>query len=255
MSETDYTLTLRDGKTLHGRLREVPNTPLVIMAHGITGSMNEHLHFIASQVLAAAGYSVLRINFYDDADDARKLHECTPTVHAHDLDDVVRDIRATWPGRPMFLIGHSMGLVAASMMDERVEALVSWDGAHSSYFRWLEGLDAESGSDRVFLDGAMRIAISQAYVDEGLQLDSNALIARLDCPMLFLYATELERRRLAAEEYAAAAKDARAVVAIPDSDHTFSRDGNLDTVLVLTLGFLNSELGQLAADSRGNGGG
>ena len=250
MTETDYTLTLRDGKTLHGRLREVPDSALVVIAHGITGNMHEHLHFIASQVLASAGYSVLRINFYDNADDARKLHECTPSVHAGDLDDVLRDVRTTWPRRPIFLIGHSMGVVAASMMEARVEALISWDGAHSSHFGWLEGLDVEPGTDRVFLDKAMHIEISQAYVDEGLQLDSNALIARLDCPTLFLYTTELERRKAAAEEYAAAAKDARAAVVIPDSDHIFSRDGNLDTVLVLTIGFLNSELAHLRDGGR-----
>jgi len=90
---------MRDGKVLHGRLRVVPDAPLVIIAHGNTGNMNEHLHFIGAQVLEAAGYSVLRINFYDDADDAPKLHDCTPTMHAQDLDDVVLDARTTWPGR------------------------------------------------------------------------------------------------------------------------------------------------------------
>jgi len=135
-----------------------------------------------------------------------------------------------------------MGVVAASLMEEPVDALVSWDGAHSTHFGWLESLDSETGSDRVFLDKAMRIAISQAYVDDGLQLDSNASIARLECPILFVYTTEPERRRLAAEEYADAAKDARGVIAVPDSDHIVSREGNLDALYATTLAFLDAEL-------------
>jgi esterase/lipase len=80
---------------------------LIILSHGLTGRFREHIHVVAQKAFNAAGYDVARIKYYDGADDARSLVECTAKIHGADLATAVKHFRPQYD--QLFVAGHSYG--------------------------------------------------------------------------------------------------------------------------------------------------
>lgn len=132
-SEDDFCVTARDGKDIFVR-HAVPindNDKAIILAHGITGHPNEYIHLAARDYFNAEGYDVYRMSFYDDADNARKLHTTTLPLQANDLNDVVASIKGKHS--KTFLCGHSYGGATTLFANPDVDAITFWD---SSFYVW-----------------------------------------------------------------------------------------------------------------------
>lgn len=84
-------------------------TPLVIMIHGWEGSSESAYLVSAATVLYGAGAEVVRLNLRDHGD-THHLNE--DLFHSCRLDEAVgavRAIAALHPGRPLYLVGWSLG--------------------------------------------------------------------------------------------------------------------------------------------------
>ncbi len=110
LNEQEFAVNLDDGHMIHGLLRRSDaDAPLVLIIHGLTGHMNEHLHFVAARELQKNNFNVVRFNLYSEEDEARRLDTTTPTQHVADTEAVIRFLRSEFGSNKLFLIGHSMG--------------------------------------------------------------------------------------------------------------------------------------------------
>ncbi len=131
------------GKVVYGTLREVPDSPvLVVFSHGMAGSRDDLQPYAGSRALSDAGISSYRFDYYGYDADARDLLECTLSDHIDDLRLVLRTLKEEAPLRPLVVVGHSLGgLVAVESRAQEIDGLVLWDATHSSL--WSEGIEDE----------------------------------------------------------------------------------------------------------------
>jgi len=93
--ETSFTLPTPDGKRIYGVLHSNQELDTaIILAHGLTGHMNEFLHITFARSIMKTGMAVLRFNQYDDSDGARRFHETTIRLHVADTKCVMQYARA-----------------------------------------------------------------------------------------------------------------------------------------------------------------
>lgn len=131
--EKDFYVTACDGKDVFVRHAAPPNEngKAVILAHGISGRPDEYIHLTARNFFTAHGYDVYRVSFYDDADNARKLHTTTLPLQANDLNDVVAHVSDK--NDNVFVCGHSYGGATALFANPKTKANAFWD---SSFYVW-----------------------------------------------------------------------------------------------------------------------
>ncbi|MFZ4514905.1 MAG: alpha/beta hydrolase [Acidimicrobiia bacterium] len=237
MNEIPLRIPLRDGCTAHGYWHPGSAGPIVVFAHGLLSSMDEPLIVHAAQLLASQGNATYRCNFYADAEDSRGFAATTPTRHGEDLDAVAHTLRANNPGRPVVVVAHSFGMVAATLMREPLDALVGWDASHHAHFGWLDELCRQRDGSLTFVDSPAT-EISPAFVAEAQALDCDALIRMVACPVFLLHSTTEPHRAQSSARYAAAAPDCRGDLAIAMSNHTFGCDGNVAELCSYTQRFL-----------------
>jgi len=128
MDETRWTITARDGATIHGRrnaTREKTDS-CVVMVHGLTGNMQEYQHKAGAVFFAVQGFDVFRFDLYGEEDGARRLRDCTLPTHAADLQDVLAAKAAGY--KKIFLIGHSYGGPTIMLAQpQQATAISLWD--------------------------------------------------------------------------------------------------------------------------------
>src|SRR3989344_1336712 len=97
-----------DKKVIYGTLRGSLDKPLVIFVHGFTGFKDEHQFFNGARFFEKRGFSSFRFNLYHWEKGARKLEDCTLSLHGEDLDQVVEYFRKKGV-KKIFAVGHSFG--------------------------------------------------------------------------------------------------------------------------------------------------
>ena len=136
MNEEHFRIATPDNKSIHGVLSkpEEETLRLVILAHGLTGNPFEHLHMVAREEFLDNGYAVCQFWFYHEAEDARKLHECSLQLHARDIQNVVSYFKDSFSD--IYLCGHSYGGLSAIICNSPdLKALSLWD---PSFKPWAE---------------------------------------------------------------------------------------------------------------------
>ena len=126
--EMDFDIPARDGKDIYCRLNYAGDTPAnkaVILAHGLTGHLNEYIHLAARDFFNARGYDVYRISFYCGGDNHRDLQDTTIQIHANDINDLVTHIKTKH--EKLFICGHSYGGVSVLFANPDVTATSLWD--------------------------------------------------------------------------------------------------------------------------------
>jgi predicted alpha/beta-fold hydrolase len=240
--EQDVEIGLGDGHSAFGKMHVESDSPCVVLAHGLTGHMNEHIHYLASRRLVAEGYSVVRFNFYGAQSSARRLTECTIAQHAHDLDRVLQFVRNHIDPSKVAVVGHSLGGLTALFAEEPFDALVLWDATHSEHldvvfdnisyvdelglYRWRQRIDH---------------LLSPNMIEEFRALDSNALIARNSRPTLIVSVGEGDRPEAGRKQFEHANEPKQHVV-IPNSDHNFTIGNSLVRLLDETVSWLHEHL-------------
>lgn len=233
-SESAMSLALADGKRVHGLLRnDDSRSPVVLLLHGLTGHMNEHLHFIGARELQRLGYTTFRFNFYGAAGGSRRLVDCTVSTHASDLAEVIRHFRRDAPGRPVVVVGHSLGGLTALLCDEPFDGLVLWDATHGSSIAVLD--DVELVRELGLLRWRQRVdhLLNPSMLDEIKVVDYDGLMAQVKAPALIVAAAEGDRPDVGRRYLEASSGDCELQV-IDGSDHVFSAGESLDRLLAVT---------------------
>lgn len=110
-----------------------PSQKAVLLAHGLTGHLNEHIHFVARDYFLNQGYDVYRMSFYAEAHQYRLLTECTLEIQASDMNTALECIKPKHD--KIFICGHSYGGMTILFANPDVTANAFWD---SSYMPWSE---------------------------------------------------------------------------------------------------------------------
>lgn len=133
--EKQIKVPLGNKKNIYGILRGSLDKPLLVFVHGFTGHKNEHQFFNGARFFEKKGISTFRFDLYNWAKDARKLEECTLTLHGQDLDVVVDYFRKKGVGK-IFVAGHSFGGVTVLLSKKQdFDAAVLWDSSGDKYVR------------------------------------------------------------------------------------------------------------------------
>jgi alpha-beta hydrolase superfamily lysophospholipase len=156
--EKDFYVTSRDGKDLFVRHAESKNNSddkAVVLAHGITGNPNEYIHMCARNFFTQKGYDVYRMSFYDDAENARKLHTTTLPLQANDLNDVIEHVKEKH--EKVFSCGHSYGGATTLFANPDVNAIAFWDSSFDVAKFWTEFKRDEDTLDNASISISRRI--------------------------------------------------------------------------------------------------
>lgn len=122
-------IPLENKKHIYGILRGSLSNPLVIFVHGFTGHKDEHQFFNGARFFEKNNFSSFRFDLYNWHKDARKLEDCTLSLHGQDLDTVVEYFKDKGV-KKIFVIGHSFGGVSVLLSKKRsFDALVFWDSS------------------------------------------------------------------------------------------------------------------------------
>lgn len=125
--EKDIKIKTTDKHAIYGILNQVNNNKnLIIFVHGLTGHMNEHIHYNGAKYFANKGFNSFRFGLYSGEKNARELINCTIKTHSKDLNTVVTYFSKKYDN--IHLIGHSLGgpsILGANM--NNVSSIALWD--------------------------------------------------------------------------------------------------------------------------------
>jgi dienelactone hydrolase len=175
LQEKEFALTTPDNKKIYGVLTQSPidTRKLMILSHGLTGHMGEHMHMEAKRFFSNNGYDVVRFNYYGPEDDARKLEETTLALHAQDLNHVCDHFRANYD--KLFIAGHSYGGLTLVIANPQATALSFWDSSFTPFKGFVEREAKKlEGTPYYTIGWGKSVLISAAMYEEAREMDSKA---------------------------------------------------------------------------------
>jgi len=136
----EFTLESSDGKKIHGKLSGEPPKSVVVLLHGMPGSMDDDLFESAEAWFVRRGYAVCRYNQYGPDDGSRQLMECDFEVMNADLANIVEYLRRN-NFEQVFLVGYSFGgLLTLRAARQKVAGAVLWDPSYELSLLNMEGV-------------------------------------------------------------------------------------------------------------------
>lgn len=225
-------------KYIYGILRGSLDKPLVIFVHGFTGYKNEHQFFNAARFSQKVGFSTFRFDLYSWKKDARKLEDCTLSLHAQDLDVVVEYFRNKGV-KKIFVVGHSFGGVSVLLSKKKgFDAVVLWDSSGDKDVKlkakYVKELDKYYYQD----DSAYGFTISkQMYEENNNKLIPSKLIKEMHIPIKVIVAGAGimidEGKKLFLN-----ANEPKAIAVVPNATHCFDEDGAEENLFQETYNWL-----------------
>ncbi|MBZ0189459.1 MAG: alpha/beta fold hydrolase [Candidatus Obscuribacterales bacterium] len=240
------------GETIVGNLHEPqgesPGAP-VLLLHGLGGSRQEHngLFLRTAALLAASGFTVLRIDFRGHGESSGFTLSCNPESLIEDALIGVSFLREL-PGcqdKKVSLLGLSLGgLVAAltTRQSDDIGAMVLWEAPFNlieTFTRLLGPFSFEKVRARGYLQAGM-IQISDDFVEGFAKRDCRELMADVSIPSLIVQGREdkivlfedADRWRHALRSSACE------VVYIAGGDHAFPAEDHAYQVIETTRAWL-----------------
>ena len=235
--EQELHIPLQDLKTAYGILRGDYTMPLIIFVHGLTSDKNEPKFYNGSRYFDKQGCATFRWSQYSWQNDARKLHECTMSLHGKDLEAICAYFRMQGVKR-IILVGHSMGALIILHADQRYfNEVIFWDGSYKVE-RWLEGPDVVvEGIKARFIDCGFYAPLSDALVEELKNTDYEEKLKNLQLPFSLIYAGEGALLDGYDAYWKAAAHPHKRDI-LPKAGHNFDEEGIEDLLFQKTLEFL-----------------
>ena len=232
--EKQIKIPIENKKFIYGVLRGSLDKPLVIFVHGFTGDRNEHQFFNGARFFNRHGFSSFRFNLYDWKKDARKLEECTLSLHGQDLDTVVEHFRKEGV-KKIFVIGHSFGGLTGLLSKKKdFDAAVLWDPSDDQTSvikaRYVKELDKYY----VTYDSSYGFTISKEMYEENKKLRPSELIKKIHVPIEIIVAGSgilVE----GGKKYSQTANEPKALAIIPGATHCFDEDGTEEKLFEETL--------------------
>ncbi len=217
------------------------DVPALVMLHGFTGQHveNQRLFVQAARHLAAAGYAVLRMDFFGSGDSDGTFAEMT--VHTEVTDaGAMLDWFAAQPGIDAArtgVIGLSLGGAVTALLaaqDARVKAAVFWNAVALPMLHF--GEIAHEGPDAGVVGG---LRVSREFLDTFYALDIPAALADYGGPGLVVRGTGDEVVPGREAETLASALGTRGTLhLIEHADHTFEHPTWRAELFAVTTGWL-----------------
>ncbi len=89
--------------------RHAPDTPLVLVLHGLTGSSNSLYVLGLQQALSARGWASVALNWRGCSGEPNLLPRSYHSGVSEDLAETLRHLRAQRPMAPLYAVGYSLG--------------------------------------------------------------------------------------------------------------------------------------------------
>lgn len=234
--EKEIKIPLGDKKYVYGILRGNLSSPLIIFVHGFTGHKNEHQFFNAARFFECKGFSTYRFDLYSGEADARKLEDCTLSLHGQDLDKVV-DYFRNEEVKKLFVVGHSFGGVIVLLSKEKkFDAAVLWDSSGDKDVtvsaRYVKELDKY-----YFTEWSYGFTIGREMYEENNKLKPSALIKDIHVPIKIIVAGSgklIDEGKKLFES----AGEPKAFAIIPNATHCFDEEGTEKNLFQETLTWL-----------------
>jgi alpha-beta hydrolase superfamily lysophospholipase len=240
------------GKRLSAMIHEpeaAPGAPVVICCHGFTGDKvgaNQLMRNIA-QCLEAAGFCAVRFDFAGSGDsEGTFASDTTVAGWQDDLRSVASWVGSQLPGRPVYLLGHSLGgLVALTAADQALAGVI----AIAPVVHPVENFRDTILGPELWAKAAQGERIANFY-GKGFALDSGfvrdltaggydplAAAAAFAVPLLIVHSTADAAVPIAgSEELCAACAAPKEFALLAAADHVFAgRHDELGAVIVQWL--------------------
>ena len=235
--EQEIKIPLNNKKYIHGLLRGFLKNPLVIFVHGFPGHKNEHQFFNGARFFENNGFSAFRFDLYSWRGDARKLEECTLSLHGQDLDTVIDYFRNKGV-KKIFVIGHSFGGLTILLSKKKdFNASVLWDPSHNpavvTSSRYIKELGKYYKTD----DTSYGFTLGKMMYEENKKLKPVELISKLNVLVKIIVAGSGVLVK-GGKKYFQAAKKPKDFIIIPKATHCFDEDGTEETLFHETLNWI-----------------
>lgn len=235
--ETQIKIPTTNKRFIYGTLRGPLNKPLLIFVHGFTGFKEEHIFFNGSRFFDKHNVSTFRFNLYHYEKDARKMEECTLSLHGKDLDVVIEYFRKKGV-KKIFVVGHSFGgLTVLLSQKQNFNAAVLWDGStnpsqvtKSTYVKEL---------DRYYINNfdSYGFTVGKQMVEENKKLKPFKLIGKFTKPIKIIVAGKGTLIK-GGKKYYQLAHAPKDFAIIPDATHNFDEDGTEEKLFAETLSWI-----------------
>lgn len=233
--EQQLKIPTADKKFIYGISRGSLDKPLVIFVHGFTGDRNEHQFFNGARFFERQGFSSFRFNLYHWKKDARKLEECTLSLHGKDLDTVIEHFRKEGL-RKIFVVGHSFGGVSILLSKRKdFDAATLWDSTGDKDVK-LKAKYIKELDKYYYQDGwAYGFTISkQMYEQNNKKLKPSELIKSMHVPVKIIIAGAgimLNEGKVLFQN----ANEPKGISTVPNATHCFDEDGAEERLFQETL--------------------
>ena len=166
---------------------------LVVIGHGVTGNKDRPWAVTLADVLAASGYSALRLSFAGNGASEGDFRAATVSKETDDLESVIDALYALDEKWAVTFAGHSMGGavgVLAANRDARIRRLVSLAGmVHTHDFAMRKFGELTPDVDCMWQ--IPECPLSQLYMDDMRTIGSVAEAgAGVRVPWLLIHGTE-----------------------------------------------------------------
>lgn len=210
---------------IYGRLNGTANRPLLIVVHGLSGSMDEDLYLNATRWFSKHGYTTFRFNLYGAEKDTRQLTESTLKTHASDIDAVVRYFRIK-KFQNIFLAGHSYGGPSILLSrEQKFNGAVLWDPSYKvSFTKTQKGTPTVKYLKEVkgyLMNWGVNFIIGRAMADEANTIRWDDLTKNFHVPLKIISAGK-DSLVNGAKHYFKTANNPKNLTIIKNATHYFN---------------------------------
>jgi len=223
--EKEIRIKTPDKKIVDGILYGPINKPLIVIVHGLSGNMNEAMHYNAARYFFKQGFSSFRFNLYSWHKDNRKMHECTLKTHGQDIDTVLEYLRGKGT-KKIFMVGHSYGFPSIlHAKDHNFFAVASWDGTQLPHEHFVHLRKISKPKARLMDEGAF-VLLGEAMVQESQTTKTDPMVKRLHRPLLFVTNDSKDGGNLKyVRQTFKSANEPKYLHVVKGASHNFTEDG------------------------------
>lgn len=239
--EQSFLIPTKDNHVIQGKLNSAAKSnSLIIFAHGLGGSLREHQYFNAVPFFTSHGFDVCRFNFYSDVSGSRSLSECTLSIHASDLETVIRYYQDSYNN--IYLVGHSLAAPVITRTNlEFIRRIILWDPTKSLTPSKQQQLRFSKELDMYIKPGKMETLLNKVMVDEWVAASDLGLeIQKLIKPTKFIFAGRHNNQEAWVPVIPTNAVQFE-VVTIEYASHSFDEEGAELQLFEETLKFIKDE--------------
>lgn len=233
-------LKSKDGYTIYGFLNTAPkkSNTLLILVHGLTGDLTDHIFFNAARFFPKKGIDTYRFNLYDGRKGGRSLVSSSVRTHADDLNQVLKKFRKEY--RHIAVAGHSLGGPSVITADTSLmDSIILWDPTPMPSKKDVsEGMKSpvlfNKSLDAYVSEWNFTFLMGKEMMDEYDTLKPVQRIKKVHVPVKIISAEKLGNIK-GSKEYFKEANSPKAYVTVKGATHCFDEFGTEEQLFSETL--------------------